>query len=101
MYDDLGIHWGSSIPAFLAVACLPCPVLFYRYGEKIRKRCKFASEASRVLALMRSRQLDDGEDEADGRSEDSEKHAGGRSPDVDDEKLAGTVEEKEKSTVAR
>ncbi|TQV95218.1 multidrug resistance protein [Cordyceps javanica] len=52
MYKDLGIHWASSIPAFLALACLPCPFLFYKYGAKIRARCKFASEASRVMEKM-------------------------------------------------
>lgn len=26
MFDNLGIHWASSIPAFLALACVPMPV---------------------------------------------------------------------------
>ncbi|KAM3527498.1 hypothetical protein NHJ13051_002912 [Beauveria bassiana] len=52
MYNDLGIHWASSIPAFLALACLPCPLLFYMYGAKIRARCKYASEASQFLQKM-------------------------------------------------
>ncbi|KAM3555513.1 hypothetical protein ARSEF4850_005960 [Beauveria asiatica] len=52
MYNDLGIHWASSIPAFLALACLPCPLLFYMYGAKIRARCKYASEASQILQKM-------------------------------------------------
>lgn len=26
MYQNLGIHWASSIPAFLALACVPMPV---------------------------------------------------------------------------
>lgn len=42
MYRGLGIHWASSIPAFVATACIPLPFLFYRYGEAIRKRCKYA-----------------------------------------------------------
>ncbi|KAL1888355.1 hypothetical protein Cpir12675_006211 [Ceratocystis pirilliformis] len=49
MYDDLGIHWASSIPGFLAFACLPCPLLFYKYGESIRLKCKFAAEADAFL----------------------------------------------------
>lgn len=52
MYKDLGIHWASSIPAFLALACLPFPFLFYKYGAKIRARGKFASEASRFMEKM-------------------------------------------------
>ncbi|PLB34910.1 MFS transporter [Aspergillus candidus] len=46
MYDDLGIHWASSIPAFLTVGCLPFPFIFYIYGEQIRKRCKYAAESA-------------------------------------------------------
>ncbi|KAL5606003.1 hypothetical protein BROUX41_006205 [Berkeleyomyces rouxiae] len=52
MYDDLGIHWASSIPAFLALVCLPCPLLFYKYGESIRLKCKFAAEADAFLKKM-------------------------------------------------
>ncbi|OAA63189.1 Major facilitator superfamily domain, general substrate transporter [Cordyceps fumosorosea ARSEF 2679] len=54
MYKDLGIHWASSIPAFLALACLPFPFLFYKYGAKIRARCEYASEASRIMEKMRA-----------------------------------------------
>jgi len=54
MYGSLGIHWASSIPAFLALACTPFPFLFYKFGEKIRKRCKYAAEAARVLEEMRA-----------------------------------------------
>ena len=35
MYDALGIHWPSSVPAFLALACTLFPFLFYKYGESI------------------------------------------------------------------
>ncbi|KAJ5917355.1 hypothetical protein N7466_010909 [Penicillium verhagenii] len=51
MYDNLGIHWASCIPAFLALACVPFPFLFYKYGAAIRKRCKFAAQSD---AFMRS-----------------------------------------------
>ncbi|KAE8368035.1 major facilitator superfamily domain-containing protein [Aspergillus caelatus] len=45
MYDGLGIHWASSIPAFLTVACMPFPFIFYRYGEAIRKRCPYSAQS--------------------------------------------------------
>lgn len=45
MYEGLGIHWASSIPAFLTVACMPFPFIFYKYGERIRRRCKYAAES--------------------------------------------------------
>ncbi|KAH8423481.1 MFS transporter [Aspergillus melleus] len=49
MYQRLGIHWASSIPAFLAVACVPMPFLFYKYGAKIRERCHYAAEADAFM----------------------------------------------------
>jgi hypothetical protein len=52
IYDDLGMHWASSIPAFLSLACVPPPYLFYRYGAAIRKRCKFTTEAAEMLKKM-------------------------------------------------
>jgi hypothetical protein len=52
MYADLGIHWASSIPAFLALACVPFPFLFYKYGAVIRQRCKFAAEAAEIFEKM-------------------------------------------------
>ncbi|KAJ5718474.1 hypothetical protein N7488_004120 [Penicillium malachiteum] len=47
MYDRLGIHWGSSISAFLAAACLPFPWIFYKYGPAIRRHCRYAAESAR------------------------------------------------------
>jgi hypothetical protein len=43
MYDKLGIHWGTCIPAFLTLICVP--FLFYKYGAKIRKKCRYSVEA--------------------------------------------------------
>jgi multidrug resistance protein len=52
MYNNLGIHWASSIPAFLALACVPFPFLFYKYGGAIRACCKYAAEAAEYLAMI-------------------------------------------------
>lgn len=60
MYKDLGIHWASSVPAFLALACVPAPVLFYKYGARIRSRCKYASEAAAVMEQMLAMQQQGG-----------------------------------------
>lgn len=49
MYSGLGIHWASSIPGFMSLTCTPLPFLFYRYGAKIRERCKYAAIASAHL----------------------------------------------------
>jgi len=42
MYHDLGVQWATTLLALLTVACLPCPILFYRYGVKLRQKSKHA-----------------------------------------------------------
>ncbi|KAK0674378.1 major facilitator superfamily domain-containing protein [Cercophora samala] len=53
MYQDLGVHWASTVPAFLALACVPFPLLFWRYGARIRKGCRYAREAEEILGRMK------------------------------------------------
>lgn len=38
LYKELGLGWGNSVLAFLTVAFLPVPVLFYKYGLYLRER---------------------------------------------------------------
>ncbi|XWW92421.1 hypothetical protein V2A60_000344 [Cordyceps javanica] len=38
MYAKLGLGWGNSLLAFIAVALIPVPWLFMRYGEFLRKK---------------------------------------------------------------
>ncbi|EED21472.1 MFS multidrug transporter, putative [Talaromyces stipitatus ATCC 10500] len=52
MYHNLGIHWASSVPAFLALACVPFPFLFYKYGAQIREKCKYAAESIAFVRKM-------------------------------------------------
>ncbi|KAL5045077.1 hypothetical protein BDW71DRAFT_184775 [Aspergillus fruticulosus] len=40
MYQALSIHWASSIPAFLALACVPFASLFYRSGSNQGRELK-------------------------------------------------------------
>lgn len=42
MYRALGTAWATSVLAFICVALVPAPFLFYRYGEALRKRSRFA-----------------------------------------------------------
>lgn len=66
MYSALGIHWASSIPAFLALACVPAPFLFYKYGAAIRKRCKYAAQSDAFMRKMQAQmQQGDSEQEED------------------------------------
>lgn len=41
LYSSLGYGWGTSLLAFIAVAMIPVPVVFLKYGEKIRQRNLF------------------------------------------------------------
>ena len=54
MYQGLGVHWASSVPAFLALVCVPLPFLFYKYGATIRKRCKFGAESAKYVDRLMS-----------------------------------------------
>lgn len=63
MYQNLGIHWASSIPAFLALACLPFPFIFYKYGEKVRMKCKYAAKAAEIMHQMKNQQKELTEEE--------------------------------------
>jgi len=56
MYGALGIHWASSIPAFLALVCTPFPFIFYRVGEKIRLKCKYAAQAHAIMEQMKAQE---------------------------------------------
>ncbi|KAL2354070.1 major facilitator superfamily domain-containing protein [Cryomyces antarcticus] len=77
MYANLGIHWASSIPAFLALMCVPFPFLFYKYGPAIRVRCKYAAEADAFLKKMKEGVADtsssDGETEEEEKEEEKER----------------------------
>jgi len=42
MYTRLGVQWASTLLAFLCLALVPAPFLFYRYGKQIRAKSKFA-----------------------------------------------------------
>ncbi|KAI9740903.1 MAG: hypothetical protein M1818_004509 [Claussenomyces sp. TS43310] len=41
MYDKLGIPWSGSVFAFISVAMMPIPWLFFVYGPKLRMRSSF------------------------------------------------------------
>lgn len=36
MFDRLGLGWGNSVLAFLALAFVPLPWLFWKFGERLR-----------------------------------------------------------------
>ncbi|KAL4894833.1 major facilitator superfamily domain-containing protein [Aspergillus ambiguus] len=56
MYQNLGIHWASCIPAFLALVCTPIPFIFYRYGAQIRMKCHYSAQADAYMRSMYTNQ---------------------------------------------
>lgn len=47
LYDGIGVHWVMTMLGCLALLQMPLPFLFYRYGERIRKKSSFAGRYSR------------------------------------------------------
>ena len=41
MYSTLGLGWGNSLLAFIALALCPIPWVFWKYGERIRTSQRF------------------------------------------------------------
>lgn len=76
MYKGLGIHWAASIPAFLALLCMPFPIVLFKYGHKIRARCKYAAEAARILETMYATNVEIDESEAEEEVADAERYQG-------------------------
>ncbi|KAF2768013.1 major facilitator superfamily transporter [Teratosphaeria nubilosa] len=83
MYDNLGIHWASSIPAFLAMACVPFPFLFYKFGPKIRVNCKYAQQADAFMRKLQSQM--DKDDSVEGSPSDSENAVHGEKTEAEKE----------------
>jgi hypothetical protein len=93
MYARLGIHWASSIPAFLALACVPFPFLFYKYGKQIRMKCKYAAESEAFMHKIRGQQQPEEEEE---RSEETSTES-----DDEDKEKEDFEEKKDKVQRAR
>lgn len=45
MFDALGVNWASTLLGCVALVLVPIPVVFWRYGARIRTRSKFAPTA--------------------------------------------------------
>jgi hypothetical protein len=58
MFENIGIHWASSIPGFLTLVCLPFPFVIYKYGAWLRMKCKYAKEAAILIARLQTEHPD-------------------------------------------
>lgn len=45
MFHRLGVQWAASLLAFLTLAMIPVPVLFYIYGKRIRAMSRFSPKS--------------------------------------------------------
>jgi len=44
LYGNLGVGWGNAVLAFVALGVgIPAPILFWRYGERIRARSTYCA----------------------------------------------------------
>jgi len=43
MYDKLGLDWASALLAFIVLAMVPLPFLFFKFGPKLRSMSRFAA----------------------------------------------------------
>ncbi|KAF7631487.1 hypothetical protein AFLA_012344 [Aspergillus flavus NRRL3357] len=41
MYSALGLGWGNTVLAFIAIAMLPLPLVFFTYGARVREKHLF------------------------------------------------------------
>lgn len=45
MYDELEVDWATSVFAFIALAMVPLPFVFYKLGSRFRQNSKYSFEA--------------------------------------------------------
>ncbi|KAJ4005639.1 hypothetical protein NW752_002475 [Fusarium irregulare] len=43
MYEGIGVHWTMTLLGCIAVMLTPAPLLFWKYGAKLRERSPYAS----------------------------------------------------------
>ena len=61
MFDAIGVNWSGTLLGCVAVVLAPIPVVFYRYGAKIRAKSKFAPTPPKIGAAQEVRSAEDGE----------------------------------------
>lgn len=42
MFKALGVNWAGTLLGFVALALVPIPVVFWKFGARIRARSQFA-----------------------------------------------------------
>ncbi|KAL8674930.1 MAG: hypothetical protein Q9168_000633 [Polycauliona sp. 1 TL-2023] len=52
MFQGLGVEWAGSLLGFVALALVPIPVIFWKYGARIRARSSYAPTMPKNAAGM-------------------------------------------------
>jgi hypothetical protein len=80
MFNALGVGGGGSLIGGVAVLLAPIPFVFYRYGEPIRKRSKFAPTENKPADKEESQERNGRNNSSSSVIADSEHTAVGDSP---------------------
>lgn len=96
MFDALGVGGGASLIGGVGVLLAPIPFIFYRYGETIRKKSKFAPTDDHHSD---SHAADDEEKQAHSSDEEAHKRRSQLSTDQEEERelddIAGVPSEED------
>ena len=71
MFNALGVGGAGSLIGGVAVLLMPIPFIFYRYGESIRRRSKFAPTPTEDKHEEAENKRDEGERGVDARNDSS------------------------------
>ncbi len=48
MFQGIGVNWAGTLLGCVALILVPIPVVFYKFGARIRQNSKFAPTAPKV-----------------------------------------------------
>ena len=54
MFNGIGVNWSGTLLGCVAALLVPIPIVFYKYGHKIRERSKFAPILPKPAATLES-----------------------------------------------
>ena len=52
MFKAMGVNWAGTMLGFVALALVPIPVVFWKYGARIRAKSKFAPTLPKPMVVV-------------------------------------------------
>ncbi|OAX77740.1 hypothetical protein ACJ72_07958 [Emergomyces africanus] len=77
MYTKLGPNWASTLLGLLEVMIIPIPIVFYKYGHKIRMKSTLIREMQADKAKLDGKRTRKKEDDEADKDEGAKKEGGG------------------------